>query len=112
MSTLRRPILEDIKDPRVRESLQWMYEYLISEPLLLGKFDFFEVTTKGAVTALKVPHNLGFRPKDIIVTSQIGGTATFLYNQFTAEYVVLTTTAGMTLRFFGGTYESENVQRA
>lgn len=106
---LRRPVFEDIKDPRVRESIQWMYEYLIAEPLLLSKFEFFEVTTRGAVSALKVPHNLGFRPKDIIKTSEIGGTATFLYNQFTPQYIVLTTTAALTVRFFGGTYESENV---
>ena len=106
---LRRPIFEDIQDPRVRESIQWMYEYLIAEPLLVGKFEFFETTTIGAVTALKIPHNLGFLPKDIIVTSQIGGTATFIYQSFTTQYIVLTTTAAMTVRFFGGTYESENV---
>lgn len=108
-SILRRPIFEDIKDERVRESIQWMYEYLISEPLLQGKFDHFEVTTRAAVTNLKVPHNLGFQPKDIIVTSQIGGTATFNYQQFTPQYIVLTTSAAMTVRFFGGTHESENI---
>jgi hypothetical protein len=110
MSTqLRRPIFEDIKDQRVRESIQWMYEYLIAEPMLQGKFQHFEVTTRGAVTALKIPHNLGFMPKDIIVTSQIGGTATFIYQSFTTDDIVLTTTAAMTVRFFGGSHESENV---
>ena len=110
MSTqLRRPIFEDIKDQRVRESIQWMYEYLISESMLQGKFQHFEITTRAAVTALKIPHNLGFQPKDIIVTSQIGGTATFIYQSFTTQDIVLTTTAAMTVRFFGGSYESENV---
>lgn len=106
---LRRPIFEDIKDQRVRESIQWMYEYLIAEPLLKGKFEHFEVTTRAAVTALKIPHSLGFQPKDILVTSQIGGTATFIYQSFTTQYIVLTTTAAMTVRFFGGSYESENL---
>jgi hypothetical protein len=106
---LRRPIFEDIKDERVRESVQWLYEYLIAEPILRGKFEFFEITTKGAVTALKIPHNLGFQPKDIIKTSEIGGTTTFLYSSFTTQYIVITTTAALTVRFFGGTYESENV---
>ena len=90
---LRRPIFEEIEDERVRESIQWLYEYLKQEALLRGKFDFFNITTKAAVTDLKIPHNLGFRPKDIIKTSEIGGTATFIYNQFTPQYIVLTTTA-------------------
>jgi hypothetical protein len=106
---LRKPIFEDIKDQRVRESLQWMYEYMLAEPLLKGKFDFFEITTKGAVTALKIPHNLGFLPKDIIKTSEIGGTTAFLYSQFTTQYVVITTSAALTVRFYGGSYESENL---
>lgn len=106
---LRRPVFDAIDDQRVRESIQWMYEYLIAEPILRGKFEFFEFSVGGAVTALKIPHNLGFRPKDIIKTSEIGGAATFLFDQFTPQYIVLTTTAATTVRFFGGTYESENV---
>ena len=108
-SILRRPVLEEIEDERVREALQWMYEYLKQEAILRGKFNFFAITTKNAVTGLKIPHNLGFQPKDILKTSEIGGTATFLYNQFTPQYIVLTTSAAMTVRFFGGSYESENI---
>jgi len=109
-TVLRRPVFEEIEDERVREAVQWFYDYLKQESLLRGKFQFFNITTKNAVTALKIPHNLGFQPKDIIKTSEIGGTATFLYNQFTPKYIVLTTSAAMTVRFFGGSYESENIQ--
>jgi hypothetical protein len=102
---LRRPLFEDIKDERVRESIQWIYEYLIAQQILTTNFQFFSVTVTAAVTALLVPHNLGFRPKDIIVTSVTNGqTATFIYDSFTATNISLTTSGACTVRFFGGSY--------
>ena len=105
MTTLRRPLFEDIEDERVRESLQWIYEYLINQSLLTGNFQFLSVTVTAAVTSLLVPHNLGFAPKDIILTSVSNGqTATFIYGSFTSTNISLTTSGACTVRFFGGSY--------
>lgn len=112
-ASLRRPIFEEITDERVRESIQWMYEYLLATPLLQGRFEHFSITTIGAVTNLKIPHTLGFAPKDIIQTSitsaTFGASVIFAYSSFTPEYIVLTTSAPLTVRFFGGSYELENL---
>lgn len=108
---LRRPIFDAIQDPTVRESMQWIYEYLLAIPLLKGNFEHFEVTFSTAVTNEKVNHNLGYAPKDIIVTSQIGaGVATFNYSRFDENFLDITTTGAVVVRFFGGTYEPSNIR--
>jgi hypothetical protein len=102
---LRRPLFDAIEDERVRESIQWNYEYLIAQAILLSNFQFLTITVTTAVTALAMPHNLGFRPLDILLTSISNGqTVTFLYDNFTEENVVFTTTGPCTIRFFGGSY--------
>jgi hypothetical protein len=94
-----------MEDEKVRESLQWMYEYIIAQPLLNGKFEFLTVTVTSAVTDLAVPHNLPFVPKDIILTSvSNSATVTFKYDSFTSSTITLTTSAACTVRFFGGSY--------
>lgn len=102
---LRRPLVENIQDIQVRESLQWIYDFVLAQPLLNANFQFLTVTVTSAVTALAVPHGLGFQPKDIILTAVSNGqTVTFLYDQFTSTNIVLTTSGACTVRFFGGTY--------
>jgi hypothetical protein len=110
MTQLRRPLLDAIKDGPVRESLQWMFEFLGSQPILLGNFKFYELVFTRAETALSVPHGQKIVPKDIVqtsVTTSTGGTATvtFLNGQFTSTNLVITTSAACTVRFFAGVYE-------
>jgi hypothetical protein len=108
MTTLRRPAFDAIEDQPTREALQGIYDFLVLTPLLLGGYEHFVVTTLKAETNLKLPHSLGFQPKDIIQTALSGGTVTFHYDQFTTSYIVLSTSAPITVRFFGGTNGSEN----
>jgi hypothetical protein len=108
--TLRKPLFDRIKDEGVRESVQYLYEYLISIPLIQSKFEHFEIAVKKAETNLNIPHSLGFQPKDIVLTSSIGaGVVTFNYSQFTNKLINITTTGAVTIRFFGGTYDTQNV---
>ncbi len=105
---LRKPLVDLIKDINIRESLQWIYEYILQIPILRGDFKFFEVTFNGAVTDEKIPHNLGFTPKDIISLSSVGtGAATFQYAKFTSTNLVITTTGACVIRFFAGRYQNE-----
>lgn len=111
-SILRRPVFEAIEDERVREALQWMWEYLKAEPLLQGEFQHFELNFTAAVVNQMIPHRLGFVPRDIIETSTIGsGTITFNMSSFTSDAISVTTTGPVRVRFFGGSYSgSDNLR--
>jgi len=107
---LRRPVFDAIPDERVREFFQWFYEFLSGQPLLLGRFEHFEIEVTQAETGLLIPHNLGFVPLDILPTSVTGpGTVTFNYTAFTENFISITTTGACKVRFFGGSYVNENV---
>lgn len=108
---LRKPLFDQIEDENVRDSLQWMWDYLKAVPLLQGEFEHFELSFTRAVTNEKISHRLGFKPSDIITTSSIGaGVVTFNYSAFTEEVISVTTTGAVTVRFFGGRYESSNLR--
>lgn len=98
----------DIKDAVARENFQKIQEEFRDFPLPQGKWKFFEVSLTQTVTNFKFKHNLGFMPKDIIQTSQIGsGSLTFNYALFDKNFIDLSTTGPVTVRFFAGAY-SEN----
>lgn len=104
---LRKPLVELIEDANIRESLQWIYEYLSDISLLRGQFEHFDIEIQGATTE-KIPHKLGFIPKDVILTSVVGtGVPTFEYAEFDKTYIVVSTTASCVIRFFAGRYENE-----
>ena len=96
--------INDIQDEKVRKNFENLMTFLRKESPLLG-FRFFSVTFQGAVANYKYPHNMGFQPKDIVVTSQIGsGSVSFNYGNFDATNLDLTATGPVTVRFFAGTY--------
>lgn len=106
MNTPRRPLIDQIKDITVRESLQWMYDYLQAVPLLSSNFEHFEQEFLKAETEVSVPHRLGFVPKDVIETYKTGaGAVTFVYEKFSPTNLVITTTGPCVLRFFAGRYQ-------
>ena len=65
---LRKPLVELVTDINIRESLQWIYEYLIQVPILAGEFEHMEIDFQGAISNELIPHRLGFKPKDVIQT--------------------------------------------
>lgn len=104
---IRIPPYERLQDPVARECFQWIIDYVQQVPLLQGTFDHFELTFLKAETELLIPHNLGFMPQDIITTSTIGGTVTFVYQKFTTTNLCITTSAATVVRFFAGRYKKE-----
>lgn len=104
--TLKRPLIDQIEDANVRQSLQWIYDYLKVIPLLLSNFSHFEKSFLKAETELRIPHKLGFVPVDIIPTHKTGvGDVTFIYEKFDANNLVITTTGACVVRFFAGRHQ-------
>lgn len=100
---LKRPLLEQVPNAVIRESLQYLYDFLADCPLLQGSFEFKTIGVKKAETELTIPHNLNFVPLDIIQTSLIGpGDVTFHYEKFTDKVLVISTTDSCVVRFFAG----------
>lgn len=64
-------ITKEISDPYVQENFDRLNRYFRDLRNLLG-FQHFVIEVTEAGDNLKFPHNLGFQPKDVVLTSQIG----------------------------------------
>jgi len=103
---MREIELNDIEDLTVRNNFEVIQDGFREQPILKGKWKFFEISFDGVVTNEKYPHNLGFQPKDILQTSTTGvGDITFNYSSFDKENLDITTSGACTVRAFIGTYE-------
>lgn len=92
----------------VRENFKAIRDFL-KENSNLQNFTLFELTFTQAVTAQKIPHRLGFAPKDVVQTSLLGvGTLTWNYDKFDETNIVVTTTGACVVRAYIGT-ETEGV---
>lgn len=105
--------LTGITDPIILENFKNLMEYLRRESPLDG-FKHFELTFTAPVSSYKFRHNLGFLPKDIILTSQTGsGTVVFNYSEFTANDLALTASGTIStaqptiIRFFAGSHKGD-----
>lgn len=105
---IRVPPYERLEDPVARECFQWLVDFLRDVPLLQGSFRHMELKFNKAETNVKIPHNLGFKPEDIIQTSLTGaGTVTFNHDKFNNANLDISTTNSCVVRFFAGRYERE-----
>lgn len=105
MKLLRLPTLKEITDIYVRKAFQEINDFLDIQSFLKGNFKHFEITVDAAVTNQKFKHNLGFLPKDIILTWIEGtGGVTWNYDLFDSTNIVFSTTKAGTIRFFLGRY--------
>ena len=103
---LRRPNFEQIEDVWVREGMQYLYERLLAEAIISSRFSFFEYTFDGAVSDIQVRHNLGYIPKDIIVTgvNPQAGAFTYKAELSTTSTITVSTSAACVVRLFMGNY--------
>lgn len=94
-----------VEDATLRDILQLVDENFQEDAVGKADFAFFEISVVGAVTNKKVPHRLGFRPKDVIQTSKTGaGSLTWNYDQFDVTNLDITTTGTCVVRAFIGRY--------
>ena len=103
---LRRPNFEQIEDVWVREGIQYLYERLLAEVIVKSSFSFFEYTFTDAVTDEQVRHNLGFIPKDIIVSGVNPQSGAFTYKAelSTTSTLTVSTSGACVVRLFMGNY--------
>lgn len=102
--------IQGVKDTVARENFDQIQEEVLKHPLL--KFDgkHVELTFTKDLANHKYKHNLGYRPRDVIVTSLIGtGTVTWNYSLFDNQEIDLTIAgtilnSTLVIRAFIGTY--------
>lgn len=99
-------------DPYIQQNFKTIGDLFRGIPFLKGEWKFLEFQVLATGTGQKVTHTLGYTPKDVIVTSTIGGSITFNYNSFDGTYLnfdATVTTSPMTVRAFVGRYSEESV---
>lgn len=104
-------VVKDIKDPLVRDNLDRLQEF--ADKNLFSKFKGRHVSiTLRSNKTYSYPHNLGFKPLDVIQTSLVtGGSGTLVWNYSAFSKTNLNfTVAGLagsetlTVRAFIGSY--------
>lgn len=108
---LKALLLESIQDNFVKQSFEFLRDFIQDDSILRGQFRHFEKTFDKNET-LVIPHNLGFVPKDVIQT-YLSGTGAIVYNYtaFTKDNISITISGGPTaaspliVRFYLGRHE-------
>jgi hypothetical protein len=96
----------EIEDVFSRENFGKIEDFVNADNFLKAGFKFFssELSAKTYPATVRFYHNLKFAPKDILTTSQIGGTVTWDSDSVTDTYVEATITAAVKFRAFMGSY--------
>ena len=97
--------LNGIKDGETKENFQKLEEFVDEQNLLEARFKFFEVEFDSAVTNFKLKHDLGYVPKDVIISSTKGtGEVVLNYDKFDKDYIDISTNGAVKVRMFAGSY--------
>ena len=101
-------------DLHLRQNFKSISQIFNENPFLKGNWSFQTITISSSGSNIKIPHNLSFKPLDMIVLSAIGGTYTIDYNLFDSTYIyfnatLTTSSVPMTLRVFVGRYSEDSV---
>lgn len=96
-------ILKDIDDPYSRENFFRLKNFLSGQVLFEGDFKLFDISIPEKSTPFKVAHGLSFIPADVIPLSAVGNLNYFFrYQEFTKEFIYITTDGPVRLRFLAG----------
>lgn len=97
-------VVKEITDIYVRNNFFELSKYFENQNQFLN-FKFIEFKTDSAVSNLKVPHGLGFLPKDIVRAKVTGtGICTFNHSLFDKQLLDVSTTGPVRVRCFVGTH--------
>lgn len=95
--------IEEINDTPTREALIRLVEQLKTIPFVNGNWDFIEKPLKIGDNSLN--HNLGFKPKDVIILSQTGQSVlTPKYNLSTKTTITINSSLATSVRLLVGEY--------
>lgn len=102
---------EALDSERVRDNFQKVTDFLRDSPVLKSKFEFLSLSIPLAVTNTKIPHSLGFKPLDYLVTSKSNDAVGFYidFEKSSATELDVTTTGAVDVRMLIGRYEETDV---
>lgn len=104
-------ILQEIKDPAVRENFFRLSNFL-TQNTPLRSFKFFEIDIPTAQTMLAVTHGLPYVPLDTVLLSAIGDQRFYFINQsFDAANLYVTTSGPVRLRFLAGRFTDPGYEK-
>jgi len=99
----------EVVDTVIRDNFTSIRNFFDKNSQFIG-FSLLEFEVNSAVTNEKIPHSLGFQPKDLVQTSKIGsGTITYNYDKFDSTNLDITTTGPCKIRAYVGTHK-EGIQ--
>lgn len=100
-----RFLIREIEDRFLQENFARLNDFFLENTQMLG-FKHFEFTLPDGANHLKIPHNLGFKPKDLINLSVTGaGAVQWHYDEFDEVNLVASTfSGGCTVRVYVGTH--------
>lgn len=93
--------LDQIEDPIIKENFEKLRVYL-TDLEFLSQLKFFEFQVKNPSPDYRFKHNLGFLPKDVIITNVSLGTATPNFNSINKDYVSLNVSDPCVIRMLLG----------
>lgn len=98
-------IFKDIEDKYIRENFKRITEFFRGDTIRKAQWKFFEIAFFDGATNYRFKHNLGFRPKDFLITGITNSEAvTFNVDLCDKEYFDITVSGACVVRFFAGTY--------
>lgn len=101
--------LDGIKDPSVKDALYNIQQEFRDQKILNFFWTFFKVSFVASVTDYKFKHNLGYTPKDFLITSIRGnGTAYIDLDESDSQFLNITTTDSCTIRFLLGNLDENS----
>jgi len=98
-------IFKEIVDPQASINFLRLNDFHNKDPFGKMSGEFREVDI-GPGVDIKIPHNLSFTPKDIVLLhNSSNATVSFNYSKFTENFLYVNSSARTTLRFIVGRYE-------
>jgi hypothetical protein len=98
-------LIAEIADRYVQENFNRLKNFFQNQPFLKGQWRFIEIDLDNGVTNFKYKHNLGFIPKDVILTSITPSVSVvWNYDSFDREFIDFTTSGACVIRAFIGSY--------
>jgi hypothetical protein len=104
--------VSQLEDPYLQQNFKTIGDLFRGIPFLKGEFKFVEFEVRQSGTGQRVQHGLPFLPKDVIVTSVVGGSVVFNYTRFDAKFLdfdATVTSSPLVVRAFIGRYTEDTI---
>ena len=94
----------DLKDPIARENWEKLRNFLNDRLIISSELKILEVEVKNPSADYIVTHLLGFKPKDVLITSNSSGTASVNFSKTTKSQISLNVSDPTTVRLLIGSF--------